>query len=476
MLNSIDWLPLVEAALANKSETNEIDFKKSVSEEKNERLKEHINAFGNHPTGGLFVFGICRDFTFSTSPIDQEAAIQKITSLANDSQMPPLRAVVHHLTIKGHNVLGVEICPGSKCPVFIKGRDPWSGAFKRSGSSTIAMGEQEIRDLLAQAQKYNFDEETITGTSVNELSFSTIEEHIENFRADQGLSKSNVEILLDNRIVKLASGQPVPTLAGWMVFAKNPQSIRSMKNASIEFQQFRGKNRDEPIRKLEINGTLIEQVQNTIAVLQQNMWRVPKLQGIKREDVPSYDEVTLREVVTNSVVHRDYQQLHQPVKVAMFSDRVEVENPGGLLPGLTPLNLIHKRAWRNESIANLMSKIGLGEMDGQGIDRIFTAIHRLKVPAPQISDDKRSFKIVLSAPKAYEEYSPQERRLTLLVLLILEQETDNERVRNAFGINATKASTLLKQMVEEGILRRTTKSMKYAKYRLDETYLTKVNS
>lgn len=155
MLNSINWLPLVEAALTNKSETNEIDFKKEVSEEKNERLKEHINAFGNHhPAGGLFVFGICRDFTFSSDPLDQEAIIKKVTSLANDSQMPPLRAVVHHLTIRGHNVLGVEICPGSKCPVFIKGRDPWSGAFKRSGNSTVAMGEQEIRDLLAKALVY----------------------------------------------------------------------------------------------------------------------------------------------------------------------------------------------------------------------------------------------------------------------------------------------------------------------------------
>lgn len=202
---------------------------------------------------------------------------------------------------------------------------------------------------------------------------------------------------------------------------------------------------------------------------------LPPVSGkMSHEETSSYDQVTLREVITNAVVHRDYQKLHQPVKIAMFSDRIEVENPGGLLPGLTTFNLLHKRAWRNESIAELMAKVGLGEMDGQGIDRIYAATNRLKVPAPTFFDENRTFKIVLSAPKEYDDYTPAEKWVTVLVLLILEQEVDNEGVRHVFNIDASKASTLLKFLVEDGMIRRTGPSMKFAKYRLTEEFHHKV--
>jgi ATP-dependent DNA helicase RecG len=62
---------------------------------------------------------------------------------------------------------------------------------------------------------------------------------------------------------------------------------------------------------------------------------MPKLQGAKRIDLPSYNDQILREIVTNNVVHSDYTKTHQPVKIALFTDRPEVENPGGLMLGLT---------------------------------------------------------------------------------------------------------------------------------------------
>ena len=259
------------------------------------------------------------------------------------------------------------------------------------------------------------------------------------------------------------------------MFANNPQNIRPLRNASIEFQQFRGTTRDEQLKKLEIYGTLPRQLELAIATVTQNIWQIPKIQGAKREDILAYEETTLREVIINSVVHRDYRQLHQPVKIAMFSDRLEIENPGGLLPGLTPLNIMNKREWRNPNLATLMEKFGLGEMDGQGIDRIYQGTRKIKVPAPQIIDDQKTFKMILSAPKEFELYSPEEKRLTVLILLILEREIDNESIRNAFGIDLAKASTLLKTLVEEAFIVRASKSLRYAKYRLSPDWIRKIS-
>ena len=343
----------------------------------------------------------------------------------------------------------------------------------RTGNSTLPTSEQEIRDLLSMSQQAQYDSSPVDG-SIDDLDKASLSEFFPAFRMDKGFTKEGLDTLLDNEIVTAKGSNYLPTLGGWLMFGQNPQKIRGLKNVSMEFQQFRGRTREIPVRKLEIGGTLPQQVTLATSTLLENIWKIPKIKGIRREDMSSYDETTLREVITNAVVHRDYKLLHQPVKIAVFSDRIEVENPGGLMPGLTPLNLLNKRAWRNETLSNLMVKVGLGEMDGQGIDRIYGAIRRLKIPAPTIQADQRTFKIVLSGPKTYEEYSPSEKRLTVLVLMMLEHEVDNEGIRNAFGIDMTRASNLLKEMVQEGMILRKTSSMKYARYRLTEDYRVKI--
>ena len=469
MLNKSNyWKSKVESALKKRTESNDLDFKKDLSED-SERLKEHVNAFGNTPGGGLFVFGVQQDFTFIRDHLDHDLIVERVAQVARDNQSPALQVVVHDMSIDGHDLLAIEILPGTKLPVFIKGRDPWTqGAFIRSGSSTRVMSDHEIRDLMAKSQIHHHDAEPIEEATLEQLDLIALGSYLSPFQEEQKFSSGNIDILEDNKVIVRVGSRYVPTLAGWLMFARNPQSIRGFKNVAIEFQQFSGRTRETPVRKLDIAGTLPQQVTLATSTLIQNVWKIPKLQGVRREDIPSYDEIILREALTNAIVHRDYKQLHQPVKVAMFSDRIEIENPGGLLPGLTPLNLLNKRAWRNETIANLMLKAGLGEMDGQGIDRIYGVIRKLRVPAPVIKDERRTFKIILSAPKAYEEYSPVEKRLTVFILLLLEQEIGNESLRNVFGIDVTKASTLLKELVKDGVIYRTTKSMRFATYRLTD--------
>ena len=172
--------------------------------------------------------------------------------------------------------------------------------------------------------------------------------------------------------------------------------------------------------------------------------------------------------------HRDYKNMHQPVKIALFSNRLEIENPGGLMPGLTPLNLIHKRDWRNPLLAGMMKKFGFGEMDGQGIDRLYAATTAIKIPAPIFIDNRISFTAILSGPKQFDDFTPQEKRLTVLIVLIIESAIDNESLRNAFNISSEKAGTLIKAMVEDKIIQPTTKSRKYAKYVLTENYREKI--
>jgi ATP-dependent DNA helicase RecG len=468
------WIKLISEALQNKAEYNFLDFKLSLSD-KNDRVKEHINAFGNLERGGCFVFGV-EDFIPVGVQQDWDTIIKKMTSLAAGTQEPGLTVDTFPLEIDSKRLLCIHVLPGNSKPVFIKDRAPLGGSacFKRSGSSTISMSVQEIKDLLIHSTENYYDESLIEEAILDDLNFDALVDLLPTLdRADRWSSK-NIAMLMDCRILAGAADTPKITVAGWLCFAKKPREQRQFRNAYIEFQVFQGAARDTPIKKYVIEGNLSEQIEQSIQLLLQNVWRIPKIQGTKREDIPAYRDVVLREVITNSLVHRDYKKMHQPIKIAMFANRIEVENPGSLMPGLTIFNLIHKRDWRNPLLAELMKKFGFGEMDGQGIDRLYSATLEIKVPPPVFIDNHNSFTAVLSAPKGFEDFTPEEKRLMIIILAIMQESLDNESVRNCFGISSEKASTLIKAMVADKILQSNSPSRKYARYILTKQYQEKI--
>jgi ATP-dependent DNA helicase RecG len=469
------WAKAVKSSLERRTETNEVDFKSAVSSN-NERLKEHINAFGNSEQGGVFVFGVSSDFKLTESQKGHESILSQISKLARDTQVPPLSVEGFLLAIGENEVLAIEVCKGTQIPVFIKDRSPWggNGCYKRVGDNSLPMSEGEIRERLAKSTQYIFDKTVAEGAESAALDFEALEKSVSGFRTNDGLSSQNIRVLMDEKILVGTPGNFGVSVAGWLVFGKNPQSVRQFKNAHIEFQQFRGVTREDPIKKTVITGNLATQVKSAMDLLNQHLWVMPKIQGAIRQEIPSYDDTILREILSNSVVHRDYQQMHQPVKIALFRDRFEVENPGGLMPGLTSWNLIHRREWRNPTMAQLLSKVGIGDMDGQGIDRLFSATRRIRLPAPIFIDTKSTFKVTLSGPKRYDDFTPEEKRLTVLILLIMEKAIDNESLRNAFEIDASRATTLIKALVDENVVEPTTKSRKYAQYKLTEQYHDKI--
>lgn len=474
MLSDKDfWQKLIEESLEKKAEYNFLDFKLDLSN-KNERLKEHINAFGNLELGGCFVFGI-EDFQLVGMRDNADEIIQKITHLADTTQEPSLNIDAFPLIVNQKQLLCIHVLSGSSKPVFIKDRAPLGGmaCFKRSGSSTIPMSVKEIKDHLINSQENYYDESEVKEAEKEELDFEKLKNLLSGLETDIKSSKSKA-ILYDLGILRGIKNSPQITVAGWLCFAKEPQRKQHFRNAYIEFQIFQGTTREIPIKKYEIKGSLPIQIEQSIQLLKQNLWLIPKIQGAKREDIPAYSDVVLREVITNSLVHRDYKKMYQPVKVSMFKNRIEVENPGGLMPGLTIFNLVHKREWRNPLLAELMKKFGFGEMDGQGIDRLYAATLAIKVPPPIFVEHQNSFIVILSAPKVYEDFTPEEKRLMVIVLAIMQETLDNESVRNCFGVSGEKASTLIKSMVAEKVLQPSSTSRKYAKYILTENYREKI--
>lgn len=89
----------------------------------------------------------------------------------------------------------------------------------------------------------------------------------------------------------------------------------------------------------------------------------------------------------NAVVHADYSQKGAPIRVSFFDDRIEIENPGILLPGLTVDDIRQGVSkLRNRVVGRVFKELGLIEQWGSGIVRMFAEARTLGIPEPRIDE------------------------------------------------------------------------------------------
>ena len=95
--------------------------------------------------------------------------------------------------------------------------------------------------------------------------------------------------------------------------------------------------------------------------------------GIFRETLPHYDEVVVRELLANAIIHRPYTT-RGDIFINLYPDRLEFHNPGLLPLGVTPKNILHQRVARNPYLAELAYALGLMEKEGSGYDVIYEVL------------------------------------------------------------------------------------------------------
>jgi ATP-dependent DNA helicase RecG len=105
--------------------------------------------------------------------------------------------------------------------------------------------------------------------------------------------------------------------------------------------------------------------------------------GLYRQNVPAFDEVVVRELLVNALVHRPYTH-RGDIFLSLHPDRLEVVNPGLLPLGVTPQNVLHTTVRRNEHLARLFHDLKLMEREGSGFDKMFEVLLSQGRPAPEL--------------------------------------------------------------------------------------------
>jgi ATP-dependent DNA helicase RecG len=95
--------------------------------------------------------------------------------------------------------------------------------------------------------------------------------------------------------------------------------------------------------------------------------------GLYPHTVPHYDEVVVRELLTNALVHRPYTQ-RGDIFINLYHDRLQIVNPGLFPLGVTPQNILHVTVRRNEGLARVFHDLKLMEREGSGYDTLYEVL------------------------------------------------------------------------------------------------------
>lgn len=115
-------------------------------------------------------------------------------------------------------------------------------------------------------------------------------------------------------------------------------------------------------------------------------------------DVPVYPELVVRELVANALIHQKFSVRGAGPMIEIFSDRIEVTNPGE--PLVEPGRFLDKPPRsRNESLASSMRRIGVCEERGSGVDKVVLQTELYQLPAPKFEVVGDNTRASLFAPK-----------------------------------------------------------------------------
>ncbi|PTA69512.1 AlbA family DNA-binding domain-containing protein [Deinococcus arcticus] len=188
--------------------------------------------------------------------------------------------------------------------------------------------------------------------------------------------------------------------------------------------------------------------------------------GLFRIEVWEQDEVVYREALLNALTHRDYT-LRDAVHVHHFPDRLEIMNPGGLPGGITPGNILrHQPKRRNPLLAEVLSRLGLVERAGVGVDKMYSLMLRHGKEPPEFTPYPDAVTLALHSPGFDAEFvrfvaRKQEEMQTLsldmlivLSLLAREGEATRAHLARALQLPEDRTPRLLRGMEEHGLIER----------------------
>ena len=362
-------------------------------------IRRNICAFANdlpgHGKPGVIFIGVEDDGQCAHLKITDQM-LQILAQMSSDGNILPLPTMtVEKKTIAKCELIVITVFPSKETPVRYKGR-----VFVKVGPTVRPASTDEERRLSEKRRSADlpFDMRPALGANLKDFDLHYIrEQYLPRAIAPEILEKNarpfehqlySLRLLHDNQ----------PTYGALIAFARDPQSW--VPGAYVQFLRLDGKEITDPILdQKDLTGKLEDILNRLDELLEINISiRTDVTTNAREQKRPNYPIVALQQLVRNAIMHRAYEGTHAPVRVYWFSDRVEIQNPGGLYGQVNEQNFgTGVTDYRNPLIAEIMHHLGFAQRFGLGIPLAREELKKNGNPPPEFVFEATHFKAIVRA-------------------------------------------------------------------------------
>ena len=378
--------------LLRSPEGKTLEFKRDISSPKG--VIKTLVAFAN-TAGGILLIGVedkTRNVLGVTDPLSLE---ERLASLISDRISPRLVPEIEVLPWRSQTLVVVQVHPSGDRPHFLVHEGLEDGTYVRVGSTNRQADLPMIESMGRFTTSGSYDEQAMPDLNSEEIDFRAASESFEPVRL---LKRRDLESL---RLVTVHQGKKVPTIGGILLFGVNRE--RHFPDAWIQAGRFEGMDKSKILDHSEIRLHLPQAIEAAVAFVEKHTLHGMDIGSVRRVDRWTIPPTAVREAIINAVAHADYAQQGSPIRLSIFSDRLEVENPGLLPFGLTVEDLRHGISkLRNRVIGRVFHELGLVEQWGSGIQRILAGCREAGLREPQFEEIAIRFRVTLYTDRTTE--------------------------------------------------------------------------
>lgn len=409
--------------LIRKPEGKTLEFKRDLSSPLG--VIRTMIAFAN-TAGGTIVLGVEDKKKRVCGIKDPLLTEEKLASLINDLITPQILPEIEVVPWRNTYLLTVQIYLSAIKPHFLKKPGLEKGCYIRVGSTNRLADTTMIRELHRIKFEDSFDKQPITELNPEAIDFRVASEL---FQPVRRLNKKDLESL---GLVTACQQKKVPTVGGLILFGK--ERLEYFPDAWIQVGRFSGNTKTKIVDTREITSYPILAIDDVINFVEKHAMRGIEIKGARHTKVWNLPLTAIREALINAVVHADYAQQGAPIRLAIFDNRIEIENPGLLLPGLT-IDEIKQGVskLRNKVIGQVFFRLGLIERWGSGIKRMIEACQDSGFSEPLFEEIGTHFRVTI--------YTEQIKKLSLGDV----DKTIIEILQNSNGLSTKEIADTIKK-------------------------------
>lgn len=354
-------------------ESKTLEFKSDLSSVTN--ILKTIVAFAN-TAGGILVIGCAPGEILGLENVFKEE--ERIANAVADSIFPPLLPEIEIATIEGKDLLIIQVAHW-KGPFYLKKEGMPSGVYIRLGSTSRPAGPELIAQLQRSVISLSFDQQPLTDLTMDSLNHEKIEQVFK--RHGKKINRDKLQSL---GVLVPHTGNLVPSIGGMILFGKLSELHQHLPDMRVRCARFLGDNKANILDQFEVEGTILDALDQVPKFIARNTRLAAEFKEIRRRDIPEYPTLAIREVLINALVHCDYSFHGAHIQIAIFDDRLEIQNPGMLPFGYTLEDFkAGVSRIRNRVIARVFHELEFMEEWGSGFKRCREDCKRGGYPIPQ---------------------------------------------------------------------------------------------